>query len=455
MHPETLSLTQHWAGIACLAVFATAYAGVVAEEFLGLRKSVPMLVGAALIWVLLGWAGGPLVADALRYYLLEFCELFLFLLAAMTFVNTLEERGLFRELRDRLLAWRLSLRALFWVTGGLAFVISPVADNLTTALLMGAVVVNVGAGRPRFVTVSCVSVVVAANAGGAFSPFGDITTLMVWQAGKVQFHEFFALFVPSLVTWLVPALFMALAVEPGNPAPSSVERQPVLPGAYAVAALFLGTIAASVVLHNHLHLPPVLGMMGGLGLLKVYGYTLGRRLDRLESAVNEPSDVAMTADLDPDGQARPINDARLNVYSILEKAEWDTLMFFYGVILCVGGLGTAGYLALASQHSYGVLGPTASNVLVGLLSAVVDNIPVMVAVLSMNLEMSHGQWLLVTLTAGVGGSLLSVGSAAGVALMGQARGVYTFASHLRWTPVIGLGYAAGIVSHLWLNRGLF
>ena len=101
------------------------------------------------------------------------------------------------------------------------------------------------------------------------------------------------------------------------------------------------------------------------------------------------------------------------------------------------------------------MGPTYANIAVGVISAIVDNIPVMFAVLSMNPQMELGQWLLVTLTAGVGGSLLSIGSAAGVALMGQARGMYTFFSHLRWTPVIALGYAASIAVHMWINADTF
>ena len=135
--------------------------------------------------------------------------------------------------------------------------------------------------------------------------------------------------------------------------------------------------------------------------------------------------------------------------------EWDTLLFFYGVMMCVGVLGQIGYLAMSSHLLYGVLGPTTANVLIGISSAILDNIPLMFAVLTMQPDMSHGQWLLVTLTAGVGGSLLSIGSAAGVAIMGQARGTYTFASHLRWTPAVALGYAASIVTHLVLNRGAF
>ena len=114
-----------------------------------------------------------------------------------------------------------------------------------------------------------------------------------------------------------------------------------------------------------------------------------------------------------------------------------------------------GYLTLVSEYMYGDLGPTTANILVGILSAIVDNIPVMFAVLTMNPDMPLGQWLLVTLTAGVGGSLLSIGSAAGVAVMGQARGIYTFFGHLRWAWAIALGYAASIATHMWLNSEKF
>jgi Na+/H+ antiporter NhaD/arsenite permease-like protein len=130
-------------------------------------------------------------------------------------------------------------------------------------------------------------------------------------------------------------------------------------------------------------------------------------------------------------------------------------LFFYGVVLCVGGLGFIGYLALASEMMYIGWGASQANIAVGVLSAVIDNIPVMFAVLTMMPDMSLGQWLLVTLTAGVGGSLLSIGSAAGVALMGQARGQYTFFGHLKWAPVIALGFAASIAVHFWINRALF
>src|SRR3954469_10563036 len=326
----------------------------------------------------------------------------------------------------------LGYRALFWTTGTLAFFISPLADNLTTALVLCAVVLALGAEAPRFVALSCINIVVAANAGGAFSPFGDITTLMVWQKGVVEFQDFFRLFVPSVVNFVVPAALMHFAVPCGKPARED-EAVALRIGARRIAALFIATIATAVGAHSLLHLPPVLGMMTGLGYLQLLDYHLqlrGRRRNR-ES------------------------DYTFNVFQRMAGVEWDTLLFFYGVMMCVGALGMLGYLTLASHSLYGGLGPTQANVLVGIVSAVLDNIPLMYAVLTMQPDMPLGQWLLITLTTGVGGSLLSIGSAAGVALMGQARGIYTSGSHLRWPPAVAAGYAAAVAVHMLLNRATF
>jgi len=344
----------------------------------------------------------------------------------------------------------MSLRSLFWVTGALSFVISPIADNLTTALLMCAVVMAVGGENKRFIGPACVNIVVAANAGGAFSPFGDITTLMVWQKGLVEFTEFFALFLPSLVNWIIPAFLMSFAIPNERPE-ASAEDVEMKRGALRIVALFLITIGTAVSFHNFFHLPPVLGMMLGLGFLKFFGFYLRKSLPR---SISRKRALAERAG-DMEAMRRLGDIVPFDVFQKVARAEWDTLLFFYGVVLCVGGLGFIGYLSLMSEFMYLDLGPTTANVLVGILSAIVDNIPVMFAVLTMLPDMSHGQWLLVTLTAGVGGSLLSIGSAAGVALMGQARGKYTFFGHLKWTWAIALGYAASIMLHLWLNADLF
>ncbi|WP_372612425.1 sodium:proton antiporter NhaD, partial [Halomonas sp.] len=280
----SMDMTSSLIGFVALAVFVLAYALVMAEEKIHMRKSKPVLVAAGIIWGLIGWvyvqAGMPTESEeAFRETLLEFTELMLFLLVAMTYINAMEERRVFDALRSWMVRKGFSYRSLFWITGVLAFVISPIADNLTTALLMGAVVTKVAEGDKRFINLACINIVVAANAGGAFSPFGDITTLMVWQAGLIEFYEFFELLVPSLVNFLIPAVVMSVFIK--NRQPDSLEEGVWLKrGARRIILLFLLTVATAVAAHTLLHLPPVLGMMTGLGYLQFFGYYLRRTLPR-------------------------------------------------------------------------------------------------------------------------------------------------------------------------------
>lgn len=434
---QTLNLTQHWAGYSALILFVIAYIFVMVEEFTHFRKSKPVILVAGMIWGLIGLVymqhGLPhATAIALRHNLLEYAELFLFLLVAMTYIEALRERLVFEALKVWMANKGLSFRQLFWLTGFLAFFISPIADNLTTALIMGAVVMAVGGSNVRFISIAFINIVVAANAGGAFSPFGDITTLMVWQKGIVHFSQFFDLFIPSLVNFLVPAAIMHFAVQNDTATVIQTQNVKIKKGGLVIIGFFILTIATAINFHNFLHLPPAMGMMIGLSYLMIIGFFI-RKYEKKHNT---------------DGKY-------FDVFNKIANAEWDTLLFFFGVILSVGGLGFMGYLAITSEAMYVVLGATYANVLVGVLSAIVDNIPVMFAILAMNPDMSLGQWLLVTLTTGVGGSLLSIGSAAGVALMGQSKGIYTFVSHLKWVPAIALGYVASIMVHLWMNAKLF
>lgn len=428
----TLGVTSAPLAYVALAVFVLAYILVAAEEYDHLRKSTPMVLGAGIIWVLVAILAeqhampAEQLEEALDSNLSDYAGLLLFLLVAMTYVNTLKERNLFAALRAWLICNKFSYRSIFWMTGILAFFISPIADNLTTALLLGAVVTTVGRDEPRFIPLACINIVVAANAGGAFSPFGDITTLMVWQAEKVPTAQFLLLFIPSAVNFLVPASIMHFAV-PGSRAVVDCELIKPKPGTYIICALFVLTIMTALTFEQVLDLPPYLGMMTGLSYLLLYAFYL------------------QTHEL-PDPGSQPFN-----IYREVAHAEWDTLLFFFGVIFCVGGLSYIGYLELVSATTYGALGPTQANILVGILSAVVDNIPVMFGILSMDPAMDTSQWLLVCLTAGVGGSLLSIGSAAGVALMGQSGGHYSFFAHMKWSWAIMLGYAASIWVHYLLN----
>lgn len=442
-------LTTHWTGISSLIIFALAYLLVMGEEPLSLKKSKPMLVAAGLIWVLvaLGYAnrGDSHSAEAIfRTTIEHFTELFLFLLAAMTYVNALSERGVFAQLRQWLVKRQFSLRSIFWITGTLAFVLSPFIANLAVALLMVTIIVGIAPAHRNFLVAGAISVVVASNAGGIYSPLGDITSLMIWQRGLLEVHEFAQLFLPALVCWLIPAIVLSFTIESDSPETTS-ELQPLHEGALVVAALFGLTLFMAVLCESLLKLPGVIGMMTGLGLLKLYGYQLKRH------GVKHFSGSASPAHPDTDRESRA--GETFDIFRSLERSEWDTLMFILGIVVAISGLFAMGYLLLTSEILYGNLGPTAANIILGMFSALVENVAVMYSVLGMQPEMNHTQWLLIMFSAGAGGSLLSIGSAAGVAVMGQARGIYTFMSHLRWTWVIAIGYGAGAWLHLTLSAG--
>lgn len=425
------SMIDHPLAITALVIFFLSYLAVLFEEKTHLRKSKPVMLGAGLIWVCIGIMAPEYnitqdqVHDAVLHGLEEYASLLLFLLAAMTYIAALQNRQVFATLRAKLVTAGMNMRQLFWVTGIFAFFLSPIADNLTTALVLGAVVMAVGANDPKFILVACINIVNAANAGGAFSPFGDITTLMVWQAGYVEFFDFFPLFLPSLVCFLVPATIMSFFISTHKPEPLKQQIH-MKKGAKTIIFLGLSTIGMAVGFEQTLGLPPFIGMMTGMSLLMISAYFIRRR----------------SADKD---------------FDILEEvanAEWDTLLFFFGVIFSVGGLTYLGFLELVSTTMYDGYGATITNIFMGFASAIIDNIPVMFAILSMEPDLDQFQWLLVTLTCGVGGSMLSIGSAAGVALMGVARGQYTFFGHLKWTPIIMLGYGAAIWVHFLVNAKL-
>ena len=179
-----MELLNHPVGIISIILFIIAYAFVMTEEVTHLRKSKPVLFVAGIIWAMIAWVGvqtgdSYAVKKEIMHAFDEFNQLMLFLLVAMTYINSMSERNVFEKLRSILLSQNFSYKKLFWITGFISFFLSPIADNLTTALTMCAVVLAVGKGNKNFTSISCVNIVVAANAGGAFSPFGDITTLMV------------------------------------------------------------------------------------------------------------------------------------------------------------------------------------------------------------------------------------------------------------------------------------
>ena len=237
---ETLGLTGTQRGIYTVLIFLIAYAFVMTEEFTHLSKSKPVILAAGIIWAhaaILSKEAGVSAEDmhkAFEYNLKEYAELMLFLLVAMTYINSMSERNVFEALRSWLVRKQFGYRQLFVITGITTFFLSSVADNLTAALLIGAVVTAVGKGNEKFISMGFVNLVIAANAGGAFCPFGDITTLMVWQAEYAEFFDFFKLFIPSAVNYAIPAAVMYFALPDEQPEVKNEVAVQLKPGALVI-----------------------------------------------------------------------------------------------------------------------------------------------------------------------------------------------------------------------------
>jgi len=424
---QPIDLTTTWVGILSLAIFVAGYYFIATEDKYQINKAKPALFMGTFIFILIGiyyavnGLDGEYLHHEIELLIYEIAGIFFFLFVAMTYIEAMIDRNVFSSLRYSLVSKGYNYKKLFWLTGLLAFFISPVADNLTTALILSTVLITIDKENKAFIVPAAINIVVAANAGGAWSPFGDITTLMVWVDGKGTFTEFLYLFPASILGWFVTAFLLSRFVPNANPPFAEGEKEVhIAPGGKVIIGLFAVTIATAVISHQLLHLPAMWGMMFGLALLKMYIYKMSRRVR-----------------YDSEGIACPT----VNVFSFIAKIENDTLLFFFGILAAVGGLHFLGFLEYFTDL-YAQFGATTVNIGVGFLSAIVDNVPVMSAVLKSNPDMgasTQAQWMLVTLTAGVGGSLISFGSAAGVGVMGKLHGIYTFGSHLKlaWTVLVG------------------
>jgi len=404
-----------------LTIFVVGYYFIAAEEKYHINKAKPALFTGTFMFMLLGayyaWNGLDFTAfdNEIAHLILEIAEIFFFLFVAMTFIEALIERNVFDALKEKLLSAGYNYKKLFWVTGFLAFFISPVADNLTTALILSTVLLTIEKNNKAFLVPAAINVVVAANAGGAWSPFGDITTLMAWAANKGTFIDFIFLFPSSILGWGATAYLLSRFVPEGQPTKiEGAQAVQIHKGGKVIIFLGVFTIASAVLGKQIMHLPPMWGMLFGLSLLQLYAYTL-----------------------------KKYHDHDIQIYKSVAKIENDTLLFFFGILAAVGALHFAGFLAHAA-HLYTMFNPTYVNIGVGFLSAIVDNVPVMSAVLKASPDIPLAQWMLVTLTAGVGGSLISFGSAAGVGVMGKLHGIYTFGSHMKFAWTIMVGYFVSV-----------
>lgn len=428
---EALNLTTTWVGIASLIIFVVGYFFIATEENFHIDKAKPAIFIGTFMFLLIGFymlANGldvHLLQNEVNHLILEISQIVFFLMVAMTYIEALIERDVFNALKYNLVSKGYTYKRLFWLTGALAFFISPVADNLTTALILSTVLLTIDKTNTNFLVAGAINIVVAANAGGAWSPFGDITTLMAWAAGKAPFIDFFALFPASFIGWLVTAFLLVRVVPSGSPHfdPATEPKVTIKKGGKVVIGLGAFTIFSAVMMHQLFHLPAMWGMMFGFSLLSIYTY--------IYKKTNK-------------------NEEPMHVFHYMSKIENNTLFFFFGILAAVGALHFVGFLNYAVSL-YDKFGATTVNIGVGFLSAIVDNVPVMSAVLKANPMMGAdvgenlSQWLLVTLTAGIGGSMISFGSAAGVGVMGKLKGIYTFGAHMKYAWTVVAGYIVSVV----------
>jgi len=297
---------------------------------------------------------------------------------------------------------------------------------------MGTIALAVGKQQPKFVALACVNIVIGANAGGTMSPLGGISTLFVWQKNILHFTDFFSLSIPCLINFLVPASIMHFSVPKETP---SVSQHAIAlkRGSKRIVFLFMLTLAITVSSNVLLELPPAAGMMAGLGLLQFFNFYL-------------------TYTEKPDCED---SQKSFDIFKSIADVDWDTLLFFYGAMMIIGGIGFIGYLDAIAYYLFGQSNVTLANIMIGLSSAFIDNGTLMFAVLSMHPAILKVQWLLLTLTLGVGGSLLAIGSAPGVGLLGQIKEGYNFGFHLRWMPAILLGFFLSIGALFLLNPDSF
>ncbi|MCP4523827.1 MAG: sodium:proton antiporter, partial [Candidatus Gracilibacteria bacterium] len=412
-----LDLTNTWVGYLSLMIFFVSYYFVAREEAYHMNKAKPALLAGTSMFIVIGiyfvlnGLDTNLLHAETKHLIAEISEIFFFLLVAMTFIEVMVNRGVFEVLKRKLILHGYTYKKLFWILGFLAFFISPVADNLTTALILSTVAHSLSK-NPKILVPMAVNIVVASNAGGSWSPFGDITTLMAWSAGKGEFQEFLFIFPAAFVGWLVTAGIISIFVGEGKPETTNkILNVNMKPGAKKVIYLGLFTIFISVIIHHYFNIPAMWGMMFGLSLLHLTSYH-SKKFHK---------------------------DIGFDIYKNIKKTEIDTLLFFFGILSAVGALDFLGYLSYIVKF-YEVVGFTYGHIIIGFFSALVDNIPVMSAVLKSDLEMGTSGWLMLTLSVGIGGSLISFGSAAGVGVMSKMKGIYTFGSHMRFFPAILLGY---------------
>lgn len=420
-----------------IVLFVLGYAVIALEHPLKINKSATAVLLAAVIWAVFALFGPGIKDGALIHHLGETAEILFFLLGAMTIVEIIDKHDGFSIITDRITT--TSKRKLLWIISILTFFMSAVLDNLTTSIVMCALLRKLVADKnTRWFFAGMV--ILAANAGGAWSPIGDVTTIMLWIKGNITAGNIILeTFLPSLVSLLVPVAIIGMTMKgklerpekTESEATSSVTRKQSL----LILCMGVGLLLFVPFFKTITHLPPYLGILFGLGILWITTEIMHKN--------------------------NPANYSRLNVTAIIQKVDVPSVLFFLGILMAVSCLNEAGHLALLAENLDKLGNVYVINIVIGVLSSIIDNVPLVAAAMGMYPIEASGAFMIdgafwegLAYCAGTGGSLLIIGSAAGVAVMGMEK--IDFIWYLKKITLWALiGYLAGAGTFYLMSQFIF
>lgn len=397
-----------------------ALVSIALEEVLHFNKAKSTLFLGCLAWVILfihasQHQNTEHIQEVLNENLLDIASLWLFLMATMTFVAYLNARGMVSEIVQRIMPGELSLRQLTILLGIFAMLLSMVCDNIT-ATLVGIGVVQAFKLEPKERIRLCVILVFAVNSGGVILITGDVTTLMIFSEGYVTIGELLKLIFPAVGGVALLIALLSMGASRRVVAENKVHEVVWLD--IVIGSIFIGTIAATMIFNLLYSIPPVLTFLFGVSIMFMVG-----------------------------GLVHTYNQ-QIHLLEYIRQIQFDTLLFFLGILLLVGALKEVGVLVWLTQL-YSEVDPTFSSFLMGVISSILDNVPLTAALLKAEPELNNDQWLSLAYAVGIGGSTLVIGSAAGIVAMSKVREL-TFMQYARYAPHVFAAYSLGYVLTLFL-----
>ena len=430
-----------------LIIFILGYIAITLEHNLKIDKLVPALAMMALAWAVVSLSHLPVfevsphgleesnVEAVLLHHFGKTCEILIFLIGAMTIVEIIDHFDGFATIKKFIKTNQK--KTLLWIVAILAFILSAIIDNLTATIVLISILAKLIKKREdRIWYVGLI--VVTANAGGAWSPIGDVTTTMLWMGEKVTTLKLIEhLILPSLVCMLIPTYLASKMKAFQGTFDAPKENEVVNKHSAFMLYLGLALIVAVPVFKTLTHLPPYVGMMLSLAIFAIFAELITNREFEMSDATSDTGHVSP-------------------VHSALAKIEMPSLLFFLGILMTVAALESLGMIFQFGQSVEGSIGTDLFIIILGFASAVVDNVPLVAAGMGMfpDLVIDHPDWHLIAFTAGTGGSMLIIGSAAGVVAMGMERiDFFWYLKKIAWLALVG--YISGVAAFYFFNHYLF